>query len=169
MMTGINKKILEISEKVYRGLVQLFPERYFQAFGEEMVLTFKDDYQETYRVEGLFGLVVLWVFTLWDLGLSISYEYKIQFSDDGENIMTNIRETINQSIILRFTFWVLGGMVGGLVVGLTLVGIYGWSLLSVSFWLGFGLLVGALSGGVSFVIYRATYGVIFYKESPYTK
>jgi hypothetical protein len=46
-------------------------------------------------------------------------------------------------------------MVGGVVVGLALVRIYGLSLLSVGFWLGFGLLVGALSGGASFVIYRA--------------
>jgi hypothetical protein len=75
--------------------------------------------------------------------------------NDGENMMTNIREKINQSMTLRFASWVFGGMIGGIVVWIALVGIYGWSLLSVSFWLGFGLLVGALSGGISFVIYRA--------------
>ena len=68
--------------------------------------------------------------------------------------MTDIREKINQSTSLRFALWVFDGMVGGLVVGLILVGIYGWSLLSVGFWLGFGLLVVALSGGTGFVIHR---------------
>jgi hypothetical protein len=46
-------------------------------------------------------------------------------------------------------------MVGGIGVGIALVTIYGWSLLSVGFWLGFGLLVGALGGGISFLIYQA--------------
>ena len=46
-------------------------------------------------------------------------------------------------------------MIGGLVVGLTLANIYGWTLLSAAFWIGFGLLVGAMSGGISFLLYRA--------------
>ena len=73
--------------------------------------------------------------------------------------MTHVGEKTDQSTTPRFASWVLGGMVGGVVVGIVLAGIYGWSLLSVSFWLGFGLLVGALSGGTSFVIYRAIWAM----------
>ncbi|MCB8979919.1 MAG: hypothetical protein H6657_21115 [Ardenticatenaceae bacterium] len=51
--------------------------------------------------------------------------------------------------------WSAGGMIGGLFVGLTLANIYGWTLLSATFWIGFGLLVGAMSGGISFLLYRA--------------
>lgn len=54
--------------------------------------------------------------------------------------------------------WSLGGMVGGLVVGLTLTSIYGWTLLSAGFWIGFGLLVGALSGFVSYLLTRLLIG-----------
>ena len=56
--------------------------------------------------------------------------------------------------------WSLGGMVGGLVVGITLASIYGWTFLSASFWLGFGLLVGALSGAISYLLYRAISGLV---------
>ena len=84
-------------------------------------------------------------------------------------MMTTIRKKIDQSNIFRFVLWVLGGMIGGIVVGLVLVGIYGGSLLSVSFWLGFGLFVGALGGGISFVIYYVVSRVIFYKEQPFIK
>ena len=58
-------------------------------------------------------------------------------------------------------YWGLGGMVGGLVVGITLTTIYGWTLLSASFWIGFGLVVGAMSGVVSYVLYRLIYRLVF--------
>ena len=56
--------------------------------------------------------------------------------------------------------WSMGGMVGGLIVGLALANIYGWTVVNTTFWLGFGLLVGAVSGGLSYIIYRAAYAVI---------
>ena len=57
-------------------------------------------------------------------------------------------------------YWSLGGMIGGLVVGLTLANIYGWTLLSTTFWLGFGLIVGAMSGAISYMVYRVIYGAV---------
>lgn len=61
-------------------------------------------------------------------------------------------------------YWSIGGMIGGLIVGLTLANIYGWTLLSASFWLGFGLLVGALSGAVSYMLYRVIYSLVLGKR-----
>jgi len=57
--------------------------------------------------------------------------------------------------------WSVGGMIGGLVVGMNLATIYGWTLLSASFWLGFGLMVGALSGIVSYMLSQLIHGLIF--------
>lgn len=57
-------------------------------------------------------------------------------------------------------YWTVGGMLGGVIVGITLANIYGWTVLSATFWLGVGLLAGALSGGLSFMIYRAMYGFV---------
>lgn len=57
-------------------------------------------------------------------------------------------------------YWSIGGMIGGLVVGFTLTAIYGWTFLSASFWIGFGLMVGALSGGVSYMLYRLVHGLL---------
>ena len=54
-------------------------------------------------------------------------------------------------------YWALGGMLGGIVVGISIAKYYGWSPLSIAFWLGFGLFVGALSGVLSFIIYRRIY------------
>ena len=54
----------------------------------------------------------------------------------------------------RGLYWGIGGMVGGVVVGITITTIYGWTLLSAIFWIGFGIMVGALSGVVSYLLYR---------------
>ena len=56
--------------------------------------------------------------------------------------------------------WGLGGMIGGLVVGITLTTIYGWTLWSASFWIGFGLVVGAMSGIVSYAFYQLISGLV---------
>ena len=60
----------------------------------------------------------------------------------------------------RIIYWSVGGMIGGLVVGISIAGIYGWTPLSFCFWVGFGLLVGAVSGAVSFILYRMIKGLI---------
>lgn len=62
-------------------------------------------------------------------------------------------------------YWTVGGMFGGLVVGITLANIYGWTLLSASFWLGFGLIVGAISGGISYMLYRVIYSAVVTKHN----
>lgn len=61
-------------------------------------------------------------------------------------------------------YWSMGGMIGGLVVGITLASIYGWTVLSASFWLGFGLPVGAASGAISYMLYRVIYGAVVTKR-----
>ena len=77
----------------------------------------------------------------------------------------NINETEKEGIGKKVLYWGLGGMIGGLVVGITIAGIYGWTLLSVSYWIGFGLLVGAMSGAISYVLlYHAIYGLILNKK-----
>jgi hypothetical protein len=54
----------------------------------------------------------------------------------------------------RGLYWVIGGMMGGVVVGIAITSNYGWTLLNAGFWIGFGLMVGALSGGISYLLYR---------------
>ena len=61
-------------------------------------------------------------------------------------------------------YWSIGGMIGGLVVGITLATIYGWTLLSASFWIAFGLMVGALSGVVSYMLYRQIHRFLFNRK-----
>ena len=67
----------------------------------------------------------------------------------------NHKHETNSTVKNNLLHWGMGGMVGGLVVGLTLANIYGWTFVSTTFFFFFGLLVGALSGGLSYIIYRA--------------
>ena len=64
----------------------------------------------------------------------------------------------------RWLYWGIGGMIGGVVVGIAITTNYGWTLLNTAFWIGFGIMVGALSGVVSNLLYRLVRFILFNRE-----
>ncbi len=62
--------------------------------------------------------------------------------------------------------WAAAGSVAGIAIGLVLVALHGFSMLSLSFWLSVGILTGAIAGFISFFLYGISYRMIKRKEPP---
>jgi len=62
--------------------------------------------------------------------------------------------------------WAAGGSIGGIVVGLVLVALHGFSIISLSFWFSVGILIGAFAGFLSFLLYGMGYRVLKGRDTP---
>jgi len=62
--------------------------------------------------------------------------------------------------------WAAAGSIAGIAIGLVLVALHGFSILSLSFWFSVGILTGAVAGFISFFLYAISYRVIKRKEPP---
>jgi len=63
--------------------------------------------------------------------------------------------------------WAAGGTIGGIVVGLVLVALHGFSIVSLSFWFSVGILIGAIAGFISFLFYGMGYRVLKGRDTPH--
>jgi hypothetical protein len=63
--------------------------------------------------------------------------------------------------------WAAGGSIGGIVLGVVLVALHGFSIVSLSFWFSVGILIGAISGFISFLFYGLSYRILKRKDPPY--
>jgi len=63
--------------------------------------------------------------------------------------------------------WAAGGSIGGIVIGLVLVALHGFSIVSLSFWFSVGILVGAIAGFLSFILYGMGYRILKGKDTPH--
>jgi hypothetical protein len=63
--------------------------------------------------------------------------------------------------------WAAMGSIGGIVLGLVLVALHGFSIVSLSFWFSVGILIGAVSGFISFLFYGIGYRILKGKDPPH--
>jgi hypothetical protein len=66
-------RILRVSERVYRGLLVIYPEEFRGAYGPLMVQVFRDSCREASR-KGRASVVRLWLRTILDLGMTAIVE-----------------------------------------------------------------------------------------------
>jgi hypothetical protein len=63
--------------------------------------------------------------------------------------------------------WAALGSVGGIVLGLVLVALHGFSIVSLSFWFSVGILIGAVAGFLSSIFYGLGYRILKRKSPPH--
>jgi hypothetical protein len=63
--------------------------------------------------------------------------------------------------------WAAGGSIGGIVVGLILVALHGFSIVSLSFWFSVGILIGFGAGFLSFLFYGMGYWILKGRHNPH--
>jgi hypothetical protein len=78
---------LLVSELLYGALLNLYPKKFRAAYGQQMLLTFRDACRAAYRLNGASGLLALWLPTLLDLVKSALEERAQQ----GEITMSKTR------------------------------------------------------------------------------
>jgi|KBSMisStaDraftv2_1062788.scaffolds.fasta_scaffold17898_5 hypothetical protein len=78
------------SLRIYQFLLFAYPASFRNAFGVEMVQTFRDCYRAESRVGGRAGLLLLWSRTLMDLFLSAVKEH----SERTDSVMKNLRKDV---------------------------------------------------------------------------
>jgi Flp pilus assembly protein TadB len=72
--THIRTPVLNLSDRVYRGLLAAYPASFRQRYGPEMAQVFRTCCRSTYLVSGKAGLLRLWLPTLWDWALTVAHE-----------------------------------------------------------------------------------------------
>jgi hypothetical protein len=63
--------------------------------------------------------------------------------------------------------WAAGGSIGGIVIGLILVALHGFSIVSLSFWFSVGIIIGACAGFLSFLLYGTCYRIFKGRDTPH--
>ncbi len=67
-------KILELSDKIYRAFLRLYPESHRREFGEPMAQLFRDQCRDAWSAGHFAGLLRLWLRTLPDVGKTLVVE-----------------------------------------------------------------------------------------------
>ena len=169
-MSPKQEKPIVISQKLFGLSLKLFPKEHMMQFGDEMQFVFTEDCIEIYRQAGFWGLIKLWILTINDLTMNLGYEhvrawkYKLH-NRHKERILMDEKQISTRHYFLNGLYWMLGGMLGGLVTGFAFVPIYGMSWLAI-FGGTFTIVVGAVAGIISFVIYTAVYNYVLHKTPP---
>lgn len=66
---------IETSRKLYAALLTLYPQEHRAEFGDPMRQVFQDQCRSAYAQQGAFGIFLLWLRTLPDLGYSALLEH----------------------------------------------------------------------------------------------
>jgi hypothetical protein len=75
MMRGtIQTPLISLSESIYRALLIVYPAEYRREYGSLMVQVFRDVCRDSYRRQGLMGILLWWCSTLLDLALTAFQE-----------------------------------------------------------------------------------------------
>lgn len=75
MTPRLSPKILQWSQHLYRWLLHLYPNKFREGYGEEMLIVFNDCCQTAYRQAGLKGISRVWLFTLTDFARNVPAEH----------------------------------------------------------------------------------------------
>lgn len=66
---------MTLSERIYAGLLRLYPAAFRETYGREMLLIFRDQCRDAYRKSGRWGIAQVWLRTLADLARSVPAEH----------------------------------------------------------------------------------------------
>jgi hypothetical protein len=91
----------------------------------------------------------------------------VLFLVESAGRMTQSTNSALRSYLRTAAFWAAGGSVGGILVGLVLVALHGFSIVSLSFWFSVGILIGAGAGFLSFLLYGMGYRILKGRDTPH--
>ena len=80
------KTPIEISERVYRGMLRAYPEAYRREYAEEMARLFRDLCRDAAERRGTVGLLAVWAFVAGDLLGSLIREHR----EEGRKAMNSL-------------------------------------------------------------------------------
>lgn len=92
------------SVQFYRWLIWLYPVKFRQAYGQDMVFVFQDLCSQTFAQSGRIGLFFLWLRTLPDLLRSVLKEHIA----DQESLETTLTFVSILFAIPTTSFWLIG-------------------------------------------------------------
>jgi hypothetical protein len=157
----MNKPVIHRSERLYGFLLNFYPKRYRQEFGEEMQYVFSESLKDAYAEYGERGIINLWARTIVDAGKTLVTQH-LENQKGGDSMKTN-----NSDIIMQNKVFIWIALATGLILLIPLIamlftGEMGWGLFD--FVLAGVLLFGT---GSTFVLaarqtrkYRAVIGVV---------
>lgn len=67
----MHKILIQTSELIYDFLIQFYPKRYRDEFGEEMKFVFSESLEDAYEEKKEQGIITVWTRTLFDAGKSM--------------------------------------------------------------------------------------------------
>lgn len=108
---------IRYSERFYNWILGLYPDEYRQEFGAEMAYVFSESLRETYREQGVTGIVTYWIRIFFDAGRSIINEY-ISASERNTDMKTQSTDIVMQNKIFG---WMALGTIALLLIPLALM------------------------------------------------
>ena len=115
------KTTLSLSEKIYKTMLELYPSRYRDEFGQEMIRLFQDMYHDVRNSDNDMEMISLWVRIIPDYLISLTKEH-LSHLKGGDYYMHKKFDT------LGLFFWITAGIAVFPVVffiSMNLVGILG--------------------------------------------
>lgn len=108
----MNKAVLRGSVRLYGFLLNFYPKRYRQEFGEEMQYVFSESLKDAYTEHGGQGIITLWARTLVDAGKSLVTQH-LEDQKGSVSMRTDRTSTTSAvfsiiSLIFGITFFVIG-------------------------------------------------------------
>jgi hypothetical protein len=76
-----------------------------------------------------------------------------------------LRSTLRR-LLQPAALWAAVGSIVGIAIGIVLVALHGFSIVSLSFWFSVGILIGAVAGFLSFFLYSLGYWLFKKTEPP---
>jgi hypothetical protein len=107
------------SVKIYRRLLQAYPDAFRRAFGEGMVEVFADMATDAWRRNGLCGLVFMWFRVLGDLAWSVMLERR-KSQNGGPEMKTAFYALASIALAIVVQMFVMGA-IGIVIVSLSLI------------------------------------------------
>src|SRR5262245_13319809 len=114
------KRAMELSARVYRRLLKLYPANHRSEYGEEMAQCFRDLSREEVKRRGPLGLVAAWGRILRDLPASVFREHRCE----GRMRMSGFSQAFRRKVTSeKFVRDVLQTLLGWAAVGILIASV----------------------------------------------
>lgn len=105
MLTNEQERYLRSAERVYRLLLKVYPRRFRDEYGAEMVRLFRDQCREAFERDGGFGLCKFWAGLAGDLARSVVVEHVMggeERNDSMKQLRWAERYTPSRAFVIGF-------------------------------------------------------------------